>query len=220
MRHCFTACSKDDDDKDPLNGEGEEGVITMVTKKNRIMLYVDSFKEGETITIDWGDGTIEEFKTYANTSNYSDYWTDYLEHSYSNNNPHTIKIKGSIKALNSNNNDLTLLDVSRCTALTRLWCYSNNLTSLDVSKNTALTLLNCNNNNLTSLDVSKNTALTEELVCSYNNLSATVLNKIFNDLPQGKYDEYGLPARIHIYYNPGSETCDTSIAENKGWTVY
>ncbi|MDE7074636.1 MAG: leucine-rich repeat domain-containing protein, partial [Odoribacter sp.] len=76
---------------------------------------------------------------------------------------------------------------------------------------TSLTHLNCGNNNLTSLDVSKNTALTR-LYCYSNNLSATALNKIFNDLPQRT-------SELNISYNPGSNTCDTSIAKNKGWGV-
>ncbi|MDE7074041.1 MAG: hypothetical protein K2O69_03170, partial [Odoribacter sp.] len=129
------SCSKDDDDKDPLNGEGGEGVITMVAKTNRIEgVYVYSFKEGETITIDWGDGTIEEFKTYAYYDMYDVYYQIDTGHSYSNNTPHTIKIKGSIKELSCYYNNLTSLDVSGCTALTYLGCpYNTYLTSLDVS---------------------------------------------------------------------------------------
>lgn len=61
--------------------------------------------------------------------------------------------------LSCDRNQLTSLDVSRNTALTRLSCYGNQLTFLDMSKNTALTALDCSENQLTSLDVSKNTAL-------------------------------------------------------------
>ena len=63
------------------------------------------------------------------------------------------------------NNALTALDVSKNTALERLYCYNNALTALDVSKNTALTRLDCNNNALTALDLSQNTKLTT-LDCS------------------------------------------------------
>ena len=56
-------------------------------------------------------------------------------------------------------NKLTVLDVSKNTALTELNCRYNELTSLDVSKSVALTELNCNSNPLTELDVSKNAAL-------------------------------------------------------------
>ena len=114
---------------------------------------------------------------------------------------------------------LSSLDISKNTALTELYCANNSLTSLDVSKNTALTKLDCAENNLTSLDITKNTALTSYLNCRDNNLSASALNKIFNDLPKGKkWDGYE-QSTIDIGNNPGTDTCDKSIAENKGWIV-
>ncbi|WP_251622535.1 leucine-rich repeat domain-containing protein [Odoribacter lunatus] len=278
----FAACS-DDDDKDPLNEEeeGGEGVITMVVENNYdddydVDLDVYSFKEGEIITVDWGDGSVEEFKTVLDEENYEEhneirYLID-IEHEYSNSNPHTIMIKGNIKDLycyynkltsldvsknkeliylNCEYNNLTSLNVSGCTKLTYLECGHNNLTSLDVSKNTALTYLDCGNNNLTSLDVSKNTALTyldcednnltsldisknKELIlldCGDNNFSSSALNKIFYDLPKGRdlteeefreYCDYGYRIKhstIQIYSNPGTNTCDRSIAEKKGWDI-
>ena len=306
----FTACS-DDDDKDPMNEEeGGEGVITMVTEGDDVDVLVFSFNEGDIITIDWGDGTIQEYKTvlykYYDEEEYPEtirYGTDESEHEYSNDNPHTITIKGNISGLwcmyneltsldvskntkltylDCEHNSLTSLDVSKNTALIELWCEYNNLSSLDVSKNTALTRLKCIGNELTSLDVSKNTALTN-LKCEYNNLSSldvskntaltelwcsgneltsldvskntaltelgcslneltsldvskntkliglrcynnkltsSALNKIFGDLPQGKeFDIYPYQSRITIGGNPGTDTCDRSIAENKGWKV-
>ncbi len=85
---------------------------------------------------------------------------------------------------------LTSLDVSGCTALTALDCSSNQLTSLDVSGCTALKTLECYKNQLTSLDVSGCTVLTE-LDCYNNNLTSldvsnntalTVLNCYNNNL--------------------------------------
>ena len=128
----------------------------------------------------------------------------------------------ALTELSCGSNNLTSLDVSKNTALTKLWCHHNNLTSLDVTNNIMLIDLSCGNNNLTSLDVSKNTALTY-LHCENNNLSASALNKIFNDLPQGKkWNEYGQKKQstISIGNNPGTNTCDKSIAENKGWIVW
>ena len=128
----------------------------------------------------------------------------------------------ALTELSCGGNNLTSLDVSKNTALTKLWCHHNNLTSLDVTNNIMLIDLSCGNNNLTSLDVSKNTALTY-LHCENNNLSASALNKIFNDLPQGKkWNEYGQKKQstISIGNNPGTNTCDKSIAENKGWIVW
>jgi hypothetical protein len=107
-------------------------------------------------------------------------------------------------------NQLTALDVSRNTALTLLYCYENQLTALDVSRNTALTLLNCVDNQLTALDVSRNTALTE-LHCRNNQLIADTLNALFSGLPAQPY------GTILIEKNPGSSTCNRSIATEKGW---
>ncbi len=93
-------------------------------------------------------------------------------------------------------NDITALDVSRCTellylncdctllteldlsALTKLEdfsCVSPNLTALDVSSNTALTYLECRECGLTELDLSHNTALTM-LVCQENHLTSLDLS--------------------------------------------
>ena len=88
----------------------------------------------------------------------------------------TVTIRGDVFFLECDKNQLTALDVSQNTALTRLYCNSNHLKALDVSKNTALTKLSCGLNPLTALDVSKNTALTS-LTCSYNQLTALDVSK-------------------------------------------
>lgn len=249
----FTACSKDDD-KDPLDDNGE-GVITMTVEGNTIGLQIYSFNEGDIITIDWGDGTVEEFKSVEEYDeedeedeiHYVLSIDSYVEHEYSNRNPHIITIKGKISEFwqgeGTLRNNITSLNVSKCPALTVLDCAENNLTSLDVSKNTALTWLLCHYNNLTSLDVSKcpvltelgcwsnkltsldvskNTALTW-LNCRDNKLTSSALNQIFRDLPQGKtWTEghgYTEQSSIFISRNPGTDTCDKSIAENKGWEM-
>jgi hypothetical protein len=59
--------------------------------------------------------------------------------------------------------------------------------------------------------VSRNTALTE-LKCTDNQLTATALNALFSGLPACK-------GEIYIGNNPGSSTCDRSLAA-KGWNVY
>ena len=100
--------------------------------------------------------------------------------------------------------------------ITHFYCNNNNLTNLDVSNNTALTYLDCYSNQLTSLDVRNNTALTQ-LDCSSNQLSAAGLNALFEILP-----ERIIPggSTINISNNPGSATCDPSIATNRGWLVF
>ncbi|MBR0236464.1 MAG: fibronectin type III domain-containing protein [Thermoguttaceae bacterium] len=64
-------------------------------------------------------------------------------------------------------NELTDLDISGCTALQKVYCYRNQLTSLDVTNNTNLTLLACYSNQLSELDLSQNTQLTY-LACYSN----------------------------------------------------
>ena len=77
----------------------------------------------------------------------------------------------ALGTLSCDDNQLTSLDVSACTALDGLYCANNNLTSLDVSTCTALTYLDCGTNNLTSLDVSICTALIY-LDCGYSSLTS------------------------------------------------
>ena len=64
---------------------------------------------------------------------------------------------------------LTSLNASGCTSLKELECYGQQLTSLDVSGCTALEYLDCRENQLTSLDVTSCTSLVY-LNCSDNQL--------------------------------------------------
>ena len=82
----------------------------------------------------------------------------------------------ALTTLCCDNNQLTSLDVSGCTALTTLYCFENQLTSLDVSGCTALKYLYCYNNQLTSLDVSKCTAMSY-LKCQNNQLTSIDVSK-------------------------------------------
>jgi len=84
-----------------------------------------------------------------------------------------ITVYGAIEKFmcNSNDENLTALDVSQNVNLTKLVCYINRLSSLDVSQNVNLTELSCTSNQLSSLDVSQNVNLTE-LYCGTNQLSS------------------------------------------------
>ena len=140
---------------------------------------------------------------------------------------------------------LKTLDVSKNTALETLWCSDNQLTSLDVSKNTALESLNCNGNQLTTLDVSKNTALRwvhcqnnqltsltvgkgekiDDIDCVHNKLSAAALNELFSAVCVAVYEqeieymEFFDFKCVYIGDNPGTKTCDRTIAEKKDWRI-
>jgi Leucine-rich repeat (LRR) protein len=108
-------------------------------------------------------------------------------------------------------NNLTALNVSGCSALKSLYCYSNKLTALNVNGCSALTRLECANNQLTELNVSGCTALIY-LYCQNNSLSASALNAMFESLPYSN-------GSLYISYNPGTNTCNRSIATGKGWYV-
>ena len=144
----FTACSKDDDSSE----DGKEGVITLVHRtdysaSSPVRIQIGAFNKGDIITIDWGDGNVENANLETMCDNiFSTYG---IGHRYPNSNPYIITIKGKIRGFWCYTKHITSLDVSGCPALTSLRCYGNNLTSLEVSKNTALTSLECEYNTLT-----------------------------------------------------------------------
>ncbi|EZH75916.1 hypothetical protein ATO12_03745 [Aquimarina atlantica] len=67
------------------------------------------------------------------------------------------------------NNKLTVLDLSKNTALTFLYCYINRITTLDLSKNITLNYLDCSINRINKLNLSKNVNLAY-LICDENQL--------------------------------------------------
>ena len=85
----------------------------------------------------------------------------------------TMTIYGDLTGFSCSENkaNLTALDVSHNTQLTKLYCRVNNLNSLDVSHNTQLKELYCVGNQLTDLDVSHNTQL-RVLYCYRNTLNS------------------------------------------------
>jgi len=118
-------------------------------------------------------------------------------------------------------NQLTTLDVSKNTALTRLECFDNRLTTLDVSKNTELTGLCCFDNQLTSLDVSNNTALTW-LICYNNKISGDKMTALVNSLPTRTAGNEGSLKVINLTNSNEENKCTTAqvgIATGKNWKV-
>ena len=95
--------------------------------------------------------------------------------------------------------------------MTSFGCVWGGLTAFDVSRNTALKMLYLKVNQLTGLDLSKNSALTYVDIIA-NSFSAAALDDLFGTL-------HGKGGTINIAYNPGTDDCNKSIAEAKGWTV-
>ena len=146
--------------KDDYEGEvSSTNVITFTTAKEvgetveLLMAYT-----GATPTLSGATGTPESGKgiTYKLTSQ-------------------TVTIRGDVTYFDCSKNQLTALDVSKNTALEKLYCSENQLKALDVSQNTALKSIGCSFNQLTALDVSKNTKLTY-LNCESNQLTALDLS--------------------------------------------
>lgn len=152
-----------------------------------------------------------------------------------------------LQLLDLTNNQLSDIDVSNLTALTDLLLTGNKLTKLDMSKNTGLIELRVGTNKLTQLDLSNNTKLMvvtfqnnymhhldlsacsnlRQVNCGNNGMSACELDDFFYTLPQ--YPDISADEAIQgatLRLNEGEEerpnsydTCDSSIAESKGWTL-
>ena len=56
----------------------------------------------------------------------------------------------------------------------------------------------------------------ENLNCDFNKLDADALDNLFRTLHRDVRD---YDKAIHIYGNPGTDSCNLSIAKNKGWNV-
>ena len=134
---------------------GSDGVITMTTSK----------AVGETIrlvigTKDKSNVTVEGLQKIGPYGQYTQYTIT----------SQTFTIKGNVRVLQCEDNQLTSLDVSQCPALEYIYCDRNSLTSLDVSQCPALKYFSCAKNSLTSLDLSQNPLL-ERLLCGGNQLT-------------------------------------------------
>jgi hypothetical protein len=166
------------------------------------------------ITINWGDGTAPQSVVSDGVDNF------YVPHTYASSGVYTVSATADnlirITCDDSGNGyHITHLNIAQATKLQALYCRNNELTDLDISQNTALRYLYCYGNNLTSITASPAiTSLFEYIDCKDNQLSASALNALFSDLPTTTAG-----GRIYIRNNPGTATCDPSIAAAKGWTV-
>jgi DNA-binding beta-propeller fold protein YncE len=214
--------------------------ITMTTSNKVINLYLVS--EGD-VRINWGDNRgITDKRLFANGG-------ILYQHTYRNRGNRDISIYGDITYLDCSSNGLTRLNIRNCTALETLYCNNNKLASLDISKNARLQTLFAGNTGLIetmfepssdqnaiskidtrsnpaleslylgslglrNLDVSNNPSV-RIIDISHNMLTATELNRLFHSL----HTNVGWGKTIRISRNPGTDDCDVSIAEAKGWQV-
>ena len=140
-----------------------------------------------TISINWGDGVIDEFTPGEELGDYS--------HEYANSNIQTVIIHAEELKGIGNGADKEMYGIFKeirfgeCPFLEDISFPNLGLTVLEIEKAERLKYLNC----------------------SKNNLSASALNSLFESLPYSSYGE------INYKENDGSETCDNSIVEDKGW---
>jgi len=131
----------------------------------------------------------------------------------------SLDFSGCSALLNINLNDesdlfpsLETINVTGCSALTDLSFLNSIVSSIDISDCVLLTSI-AGSTSLTGLNASGLTAL--DFVSVSNNLfTDTALNSLFTSLEIAVS-----PGAIFITNNPGSATCDPTIAEAKGWTV-
>jgi len=182
------------------NGSSSGGNNNLKTGQIEMKVYPDTknkvafWSDPQKATIDWGDGTIDELTPNGVGK--------FFTHEYSNQNLRTIIV---------NTEKMTLLGVGDATEV-KINCQFQ---ELKFGNCTDLKSIGCSECALTVLDVNKCTSLTI-LWCSYNKLSTSALNSLFNSLPKRKSEDEAI---IKCYENPGSETCDETIAEKKGWYV-
>ena len=192
------SCSKDDDDNNGGGNNNGEGVITVKIEDEIEFLWIGTSALGEVITVNWGDGTTENFVSAINDDEelYSDFVAD-LEHEYTEKGTHTITITGkniiefgweALTSMSTFTNAIYSIDASKCTTLESLYCYNsgddnglielycynsgddNGLIELNLNGCSALKSLEIEGD-LTSLDISDCTALTY-LNCYDNQLTS------------------------------------------------
>ena len=117
--------------------------------------------------------------------------------------------------LNCSNNELQTLDLNKCRYINILICSHNRLTSLNMNECKMLTSIDCSYNRLASLNVSDKTEL-HTINLAYNRLHTTAIDSLFGTLHGNTLTE---SKKIDVSDNQGSLSCNTSIANNKGWTV-
>lgn len=121
---------------------------------------------GSKYTIDWGDGTIEEYVSTLSTINIE----NELVHQYQENGIYEIKVTGAVEVieyLSFNNSDqgqnfesnITSAEIDKLILLKTCEFYAGALTSLETSNNIALEKLSVGYNQITNLNLSNNVNL-------------------------------------------------------------
>ena len=208
----FSSCEEKISDDDDVDNEnvipeklrlGEIRIKAYPANNQKISFQILSKK----FSVDWGDGTVEDFISdeepvtvilpgTAGENEITIYGTlETASHEYANNNIQEIiilteELIGIGKGSNMEmNGNYREIRFGKCPFLEAISFPDLGITVLEIESAESLQFLNCTN----------------------NNLSASRLNSLFESLPE-------IPFGWIMYdNNDGSETCDKSIAEDKGW---
>jgi Leucine-rich repeat (LRR) protein len=172
----LSSCSKEDlsnETENSLENASENGLKSeqiqlkaYPTENNEIFIRDIA---ADSISIDWGDGTIDEIVPNKNIHTY-------YSHKYTDGDVRKIVVTGiNLTSFNSTVN-ICELSFGYCPKLLYLFCYDNQLMTLDVSKCPKLEILNCDNNQLTTLSLGKCTEL-RRLYCGNNRLNILDVSK-------------------------------------------
>lgn len=127
-----------------------------------------------------------------------------------------------LEKLDCSSNGLTNLNLSGFAKLKDLNCRGNEVNNLLLGGCVNLHTLACSGNNISELFIDLNEEGKPNFVnlttlhCGYNQLSEKTLNNLFEGLPKITANTI---AELTIKGNPGAETCDKEIAENKNWKI-
>ena len=193
----LVSCNKDEDNGSGGSNNGlKSGQIEFKAypdKDNKISFFATAKK----ITIDWGDGTKDEFEPNGSEKEFI--------HEFSNQNFQTVSIVTesitSFQPSKSGKGTLHELRFGKCSELKDVYCSGQKLTVLDIKNAvTSLETLICGDNQLSSLDVSGASKL-ESLYCKYNQLTSIDVSNCTS-----------LKSLDYSFYNSPSEN-DTRMKE-------
>lgn len=148
-----------------------DGVITIETAKAvgeelSVTTYCTSINEP--VIIDWGDGVEKSYTIDPNGWGYAQEQTEAIK-------GQTIKIKGNIKCLRCNEQQLTSFSAEGLTSITELDISENQITEVDLCEMPELVDFDMSHNKLTALTLAGMPKL-EDLNLSYNEIDSHYLD--------------------------------------------
>jgi hypothetical protein len=221
---------------DPTGPPAGTPYITVSVSNNAtISIDIMAVAENTPIWIETSNGNFIE--TSVGTG-----WTGFNDYTAIGN---TIKVYGAIKSfdchgnndkltglafsegfdnfelLQCDNNQITVLDVTKLSNLKSLFCHRNNINELNVNGLDKIEWLWCEHNELTFLDVSTLTSILG-LQCYGNPLDTQAIDDIYCAVPER---ESNSDSRLYIAYNDTDQNIEAILASNatnarqKNWYV-